>query len=295
MNEHARISPLLPMYAAGSLENGERQSVARHIAGCAECQADLALWRSVSSEITTADRQLLPPNQLVERALAQVQSQEIRSSAFQRAAQLLWAQALLLRREIWTVSALVMALGFVIALLAERAAVIQLLAPLVAAGSIAMLYGPENDPAIELALATTTSPRQVLLARLALVFGYDLLLALVASFGLLALVPVELLGDLILGWLAPMTFLSALALLLSLWIGANTAIMISYLAWLARFIAAGLVDQAEYVVSEKLARLLIGYQQFWGQSLLILSLAALLAIWAILQTGRGVRRLPDYS
>jgi anti-sigma factor RsiW len=41
MNEHITIADLLPMYVSGALERSERQKVERHLAECAECQADL--------------------------------------------------------------------------------------------------------------------------------------------------------------------------------------------------------------------------------------------------------------
>ncbi|HEX2995101.1 MAG TPA: hypothetical protein VHP14_09755 [Anaerolineales bacterium] len=48
--------------------------------------------------------------------------------------------------------------------------------------------------------------------------------------------PPDLLGVLALGMLAPMAFLSALALLLSIWIGTSNAIAISYILWLLQSI-----------------------------------------------------------
>ena len=55
---------------------------------------------------------------------------------------------------------------------------------MIAAACVSFIYGPENDLAYELALSTPTSPRTILLARLALVFGYNLGLVPIATLGL---------------------------------------------------------------------------------------------------------------
>ena len=139
---------------------------------------------------------------------------------------------------------LVIGLGFIAALIAEQAGFVYALAPLIAAACVSLIYGPENDPAYELTLSTPTSPRQILLARLVLVFGYNLALVIVAMLALLPALPDQqpVLGTLALTWLAPMTFLSAAALALSLWIGATNAISITYVAWLAQFLAGPLLS-----------------------------------------------------
>jgi hypothetical protein len=117
-------------------------------------------------------------------------------------------------------SLLVMALGFVVTLMLYRPGTgaelpFVIIAPLVAALGVAFLYGVDVDPALELQLATPVSPRLILLARLTLVFGFNLAVGLACSAAL-ALFPTGLsLWGIILSWLAPMAFLSALAFLLS--------------------------------------------------------------------------------
>ena len=111
-------------------------------------------------------------------------------------------------------SALVLGLGFVMALLLERAGFLYALAPLVAAAGMALIYGDDNDPVLELTRSTPASQSQILLARLVLVFGYDLLLALVATAGLRLFLGEQVVLALLFEWLAPMAFLSSLALLL---------------------------------------------------------------------------------
>jgi hypothetical protein len=100
-----------------------------------------------------------------------------------------------------------------------------------------------------MALATPTSPWQILVARLALVFGYNLVLALAASLALLPVLPGSLLGSLILGWLGPMTFLSAVALAFSFWLGNDGTIAVTYPAWIGKWIAGSLLNDPKAPLS----------------------------------------------
>jgi len=132
---------------------------------------------------------------------------------------LLRAQLRVVRREIWAASLMVMALGGLVTLLPHGAPAGQMLpfalaAPIVAAVGVAFVYGPFVDPALEIELATRATPRLVLLARLALVFGFDLALGLTASAVLSLLSDGVSFWPLVQAWLAPMAFLSTLALLL---------------------------------------------------------------------------------
>jgi hypothetical protein len=190
-----------------------------------------------------------------------------------------------------------MAIGLFVALCsgsADRAAqAIQLIAPLVAVAGIAAIYGNGNDPGLELALATPTSPRQVLLARLVIVFGYDLGLALIATGALLLVIPVDLLGTIILGWLGPMTLLSSLALTLSLCIGTSNAIAAAVFIWLLRWISGGMLRNSQIVIdSGWLFQLAELYRGLWESPSLMLGLAALLVIVALIVVGRQEHFLP---
>jgi hypothetical protein len=140
----------------------------------------------------------------------------------------------------WVASALVIALGAVVTLAlyhpsqsgAELPLVI--LAPIVAACGVAFLYGIDTDPALELQLATPVSPRLILLARLTLLFGFNLLITLACSIGLTLVESNISLIPLIAAWLTPMTFLSALAFLLSvLFFDSLASVLISLLLWIA--------------------------------------------------------------
>ncbi len=130
---------------------------------------------------------------------------------------LLRSQMRVVRTEIWLGSAFVMMLGVLVTLAVNLQALpFVLIAPMVAAVGVTFLYGPANDPALEIELATAVSPRMLLLARMAVLFGIDLILGIGGSIVLAALHSQIFLWPLINTWLAPMAFLSAFAFFFSL-------------------------------------------------------------------------------
>ena len=153
--------------------------------------------------------------------------------------QLMRAQLGVVRHEIWAASALVMLLGVLVTLAmygpAASGATLPfvLVAPIVAAVGIAFLYGPAVNPALEIELAAPASPRMILLARLVLVFGFDLGLGLAGSAALAFLRAEISFWPLVSTWLAPMAFLSTLALLLTvLTLEPNMGILVSLGLWI---------------------------------------------------------------
>jgi hypothetical protein len=288
MNDHERIAELLPLHAAGQLDDAGRSEVERHLETCAECRAELALWRTVSGEVAATGRAVVPPEGLAERTLRRIHTPGPLRRTFRRAYSLLRAQAYLIRREMWPTSAAVMVMGILVTFLVGKLEIIRFLAPLVAAASLAAIFGPEHDPACELTLATPTSPWKVLLARLTLVHAYNLALALAASLFLVALIQPGVLGALILGWLGPMTFLSALALLLSLWIGTGNSIAVAYGLWVIQY------PRFERVISPATAAawqpVLDAYRQFWGSPFLLIGLGIMLLMLALWSAGRSAPR-----
>jgi hypothetical protein len=131
------------------------------------------------------------------------------------------SQPRVVQSELWAASAIVIGLGTLVTLgyslsgASDVTLPFVLIAPVAAAAGIAFLYGPGVDPALEIELTTPVSPRQVLLARLALVFGFDLVFGMMGS-AFLALFRADIsFWPLVSAWLAPMTFLSSLAFLLT--------------------------------------------------------------------------------
>lgn len=169
------------------------------------------------------------------------------------ALQLVLAQTRLIRVSVWLASVLVMGLGVVLAALRAGhvvpASVLSIVAPFVAAAGITGVCGPDRDPGLELTASTMTSPRVVLVARVTLVFGYDLVVALVASVVLagVGVDPVGL-GELIGAWLGPMALLSAVCLLIGVAVGTTAAITVTLALCLTRALAPALAAGVEWLV-----------------------------------------------
>ena len=242
---------LLPGFVAGRLELAESDRVRRHLDGCSRCRLELRAWQETSA----AARQRYGPAAVTvtERLAELVVGRVAEEAATRRSRQVLplrhrltWlvqlvaSQVPLVRREIWPASTVVMAIGAAVSLTtagrvgATPGTALALLAPLAAALGIAMIYGEENDPALELALASPTSPRLIVLARLVLVLAWDLGLAIAASLALSVANGPAVFVPLVSLWLGPMLLLGCLALFLSLFIHSSLAIAAASILWVAR-------------------------------------------------------------
>lgn len=269
-------------YAANQLNESERADFEKHLAGCASCQADLTLWRSLANEVIASDSAIPAPVHLADSALEAIHAPSKLTRAFRGMVQLLRMQLLLMHNELWIGSAALMFIFLAMALLVARVEVLYFFVPMIAAGTVTLIYGSEHDPAAELTFATPISPWKILLARLTLVSAYNVFLALCATVGLLLILPPQALGELILGWLAPMTFLSALALLLSLWIGTSNALFISYTLWAAQYLALTSVGEWFAFLDPWLEL----YRQFWNNPTLLILFGFVLILFALWSTGR---------
>jgi hypothetical protein len=92
-----------------------------------------------------------------------------------------------------------------------------------------------------------------------LVFAYDLALAVAASAVLKLAAPQVGLVELVIAWLGPMTLLSALCLVLAMWIGPNVSIAVAATLWVLR---VGTVSAPELSGGWLAARM----QQVWATS-----------------------------
>jgi hypothetical protein len=231
----------LAEYAAGTLQPSRRDKVARHLAGCAGCRADLASWATLAAPVEPPGPDTVR-RALLRGALEPPTSPVATARRWRLPVSLLRAQARLVHPALWIAAALVMALGDAIAYRTAQSSagpVLALVAPIVAAMCVVGACGPGRDPASEVCAATMTGPRSVLLARMTLVFGYDLALALAGSvvLWLLGLRAPGLTG-LIGAWFGPTALLSTLALLGSVAVGTEAATAAAATLWSLR-LAAG--------------------------------------------------------
>jgi hypothetical protein len=257
-NAERHCTDLLAEHAAGVLTEPERTEVEAHLAACPSCRAALASWTAVAGAAAPPAPAMpgAPPaaatpaaapaataaaRSAVRAALARAaldpQPRAVRRRGLSFVAQLLRAELRLVRPSLWLASLLVMGCAVGLAVAGGNgsgAIVLSLVAPLVAVAGVAGVYGPERDPAFDALAVTVTSPRLVLLARVTLVFAYDLALAMAASAVVRLAAPHLGLVDLIAGWLGPMTLLSTLSLLLATAISPTASMMVAGSLWLLR-------------------------------------------------------------
>jgi hypothetical protein len=198
----------------------------------------------------------------------------------------LLSQLHILQTGIWPASAIVMLLGTLIMLKSPNTFLLTVLAPIVAAVGVSMIYDHEAMQMLELESSTRASGSLLLLARLTLVFGFDLILALLASFVLALLRTDALLWQIISSWLVPMTFLSALSFFLSIWLADTFAAGVFSLSlWVAHLIFSSIKDAPQIIQ-------ILSWKGLTDPTYrpLVFSGAALLVIAALLKVGRN-----DYS
>ena len=276
MKNHTDFQSLLAQYAAGCLSTEEKTSIEQHLSKCAECRAELAFWREISRAVEDEYEQKSAPTISLQSTFDQIHRNGQKTSSFRRIWQILKFQVPLIRGEIWSASLLVLLLGFAITLVADKAAVFYAIAPVVSAAGLVLIYGGRQDPAHEMVQATPISQVEILLSRSLLVFSYNLILTLILSIGLAAIYTMGMIGVLILDWLAPMAFLSALGLGLSIFLNSENALMITYLLWVSKYLMQ--TDLAGKIMGNTVYLM----DTFWKTPVLLYSLSILMLLAAIL-------------
>ncbi|MGZ3676647.1 MAG: anti-sigma factor [Ktedonobacterales bacterium] len=282
------VAALLPAYLNGTLDVRDGERVRRHLTGCEPCRMELASWevfRDVARSATTPASS--PSPAIFTRILAEIDAapapvpfahiaQHGAPPSMARDALALWHillhQPRLIHRSIWIASTVAMIFTTIYAAALwtlDGPSILAIFLPVIAAAGMAFLYGPEANPALELELATPTSPRLTLLCRVALLLGYDLALAFGAT-AVVAALHGQSPGALITTWLGPWALLSAGSLLTSLVFGPIIAATGAFAVWLAQFFQL----DATYAVRLTSA-------PFWQTNPLTLSLAAFLLFLAL--------------
>ena len=242
------IVELLPWYVNRTLDTAARADVERHLRGCPLCQQRVSKLCALQGALADRSQEAVLPS--IEGILDRLDPPSPAKLNWRWAWMLVRAQARVIRRDIWGASALMIILGTLVTMLSSRPPQVSIGAlplvwatPIVAAGGIAFLYGSSVAPAIEIELAAPVSPRLVLLARLMLTFGFDLVLGLAGSVLLALTMPSLSLWPLVATWLAPMSFLSSLAFLLTvLTADPNVGFLVSLGLWAVQS-TAGTADR----------------------------------------------------
>ena len=281
---------LLAEFAAGTLDKADHAAVRDHLGGCPECAGMVAAWRMAARAITS-DLPEPPGPELVatvlRRAALTPQPRPATRPAWRLAPLLLLAQTRLLGRSVWIASALVMTLGALLTFVASgpgwAPTVLALVAPIVAAGGVAGIYSPARDPGYELVASTPAPPGLILLARLTLVVGYDVVLALLASAALV-LFGGETGGllHLIGAWLGPLALLAGLSLVLGVRFGPDVATAGALLLWTLRLLDGSELATGLRVVTRPVTAL-------WTTGPLTAAAAVVLVLAGLLLAGREER------
>ena len=306
-SEH--VSNLLPAYLNGTLARGETAHVRQHLASCAACARELSSWGAVASAAPLAfEPAALPSLALMDAVWSQIDAPTARASfvplALRRYArhveQLARAQVRLIPRGIWIASALTLFGGVCLSLMvalsaqdargaAHAAIILGIFAPLVAAIGAAYVYGPQSDAGLELALATPTSPRLVLLTRLVLVVGYDMALALAGSL-VLVIAGRASFAAVVGVWIGPLLLLSSVSLVLSLLLSGVAAVTGAIVLWFSRLVSAAIASAGNMWLHHFGEPLVA----FWQTSPMLIGLALALVAFAVLYVPRQ-ERLPTIA
>ena len=283
---------LVAAYVAHVLPASRASVVAAQVQGCETCEREVSAWRAVAGVVRAVAAAAQPSPAVVDAVLARVGTfpRDEPSLAAGRWTRHVFAvligQLPVLRRGIWAASALMFVLGSAVCLSRHSApgVVLSLLAPLVAALGVCAIYGPQADPGVELTAATPTSPRLVLLARLTLVAGYDLALALAASAAVAGFGVAPAFWPLVSAWLGPLALLSALSLLVAVWQSPTAGAVAAFTVWGIRVLATQSGPAA--MLSAGQATLIA---RLWGTSGPVLTIAGLLIGLALVVAPRRAR------
>lgn len=292
------ISALLARYTRGDLGATDAARVRAHLRACAACRDELALRDAVSRRTHAEMAAMAAPSlALLDRVWAEAERPAVPQSRAPLTAALGaqvargWAltrmQAKLLPRGVWIIAPAAMLLAVATALAwhghTYPPLVLGFFVTTATAGGAALLYGPEGDPSLELALATPTRPHVVLLSRFVLALCYNVALALGATL-LLSAVRSGGFAQLAASWLGPTLLLSGLSLLLSVRRGSMAGIAAIAGLWCLRLILLLALPPAQTGAS---LWSLLG--AIWQTTPITLAAAALLCVAAILATPREVR------
>ncbi|HEX7736543.1 MAG TPA: zf-HC2 domain-containing protein [Ktedonobacteraceae bacterium] len=239
--DREHCADLLPAYVNGQLDASSARLVREHLLSCVSCQRELASWEALKdTAVQVYASTPLPSPLLMDQVWTKIAVGETRTAQSWELARLLrrgWlvfrAQFSLIHKSLWVASALVCLFGLVLTLVMAHSSIAQrnwagnllvLFIVVVGASGSAFIYGSTVDPGFELSIATPTSVRFVMLCRMVIVLGYNMLLATLAS-AVFATVYGGGLWGMVQLWLGPMLFLSSLCLAISLFVSSAFALI----------------------------------------------------------------------
>ncbi len=160
-----------------------------------------------------------------------IASQPLRSGNWLRLAR---GQLVLFESSFWLAGVLILLIGLLLTAINGRELLplaFVLLAPLLAAVGVAYAFRPETRTLGELERLTSTSPVEMLFARLALVLAFNLLISLLLLLLIWLVGPQVVLWRLVLAWLGPILALAGLALYTSVRWGSLAGVFLPLCLW----------------------------------------------------------------
>lgn len=254
---------LLARYVRGEAGAVRGASLEQHLTRCAGCRARMAahvetppldrVWERIR------ERAEAPEPTLVERLLRRV-------GVAESDARLVAVAPSLRAAWLYGVAASMIFVGLAAAYGGTRGvAAFLLLAPLVPVIGVAVAYGPDVDPAYEVAAAAPYPASRLLLLRTAAVLATSLPLVLVAGL----LVPA--LSWTSVTWLLPALAFTAVTLAASTWVGPITVAAVLVVGWVAA-VGAATLGQDPTAVLRPMP--LLGYAALGVLAVLVLRLRA---------------------
>lgn len=251
-----------------------------HLRDCATCQREAAAWTAIGRGLSTWSAELPAPRPL---ALPAASAEVDRWQRVRQAVAVIAAQVTVVRWQVWVATALVVGVGclFVAVSNTPVGPVFGLVAPVGAACGMALIYGPDVDPAYEIARASPVSVRTILVARLVVVTAYDLAACFLGTVVVVSAGGAAGLWSLLLVWLGPLLLLSAVSVLLSVvfrpWLG----IAVALLVWSVRVATLSPVHATV---------LAVGVRWMWTTDPAVLATALAATALAVVAVGRREER-----
>ncbi len=297
--DREHVVDLLPAYISGNLDAASAILVRDHLPECEACRLELASWEAIRDAAQLAMVSApLPSAQILDQVWTRIDTSPAPEVVTRRwlpgyLMAHLWLvfrkQIGIIHKSIWIVSAMVMAFGCILIFAAtagnhnhihEAQLLLALLASVIGASGVAFIYGAENDAGFELTLSTPTSIRIVMICRMILVVGYDLLLSALAST-ILALSYGGGPWEIIQLWLGPMLLLASISLVLSMMVGSVIGLLFSLILEATQALPTN--------IEQGLLGLQLAHPNLWQTNPVILLLAVLFFVFAILYAPRQPR------
>lgn len=289
---HKLLRNQLPLYVAGVLSADERASMEQHLETCPECRHNIADWQRIARGVQAnaqARAGTLPPLSPVVRG--NLQRRPTYAEAFRSTVALVWAQrVVVLRGGVVPAVVLVFFLG-VLATLSLRdshfvALPLLVLIPIIAALSVAFLYGLDADPAFDVVGATPTPASR---PNTNVNRANNSVLAGVATASSVALSTVDHLPlvPLIGAWLGPLLLLSALATVLALLWRPLVASGVTLVLWAGMALVLGTELTGRPMVGVSLLPLLTPSWVLFGAQLMLAAALWWVGWWLLARESVG--------